>query len=82
MVLSRQLLYIYGRRSFLTLLDLKFNPIAFLQGLVALTQDRGVVNEHILITSRARNEPKPLLVVKPLHGPDFAFRHFVGLLLL
>jgi hypothetical protein len=56
-----------GLRSFGALGDLKLDLVAFIQGLEARRGNGRVVDEDIR-TIILRDEPKPFLVVKPLHG--------------
>jgi len=51
----------------LTLHDLKFDLIAFLQALIALGLDGAVVDKYIWSTFLT-NESKTLSIVKPLHS--------------
>src|SRR6266540_2795456 len=58
--------------------DVELDPLAFSQGLVALTGDRGEMDEHIVLTL-ALDETITLLVREPLHGalsqPKPSFNH-------
>ena len=50
-----------GLQALLTLDDLERNPVAFVQGAVALGRDRGVMDENVR-TALARDETKTLFV--------------------
>src|SRR5205809_5114449 len=53
--------------AFRALHDVELDPLAFSQGLVTLTGDRGEVDEHVVLTLTL-DEPVALLVREPLHG--------------
>lgn len=53
-------------QAFRTLGDLKFNPLALLQGAKTLAVDRGVVHEHILAIVLG-DKAVPFLTIEPFH---------------
>jgi hypothetical protein len=59
-------------RTLLSLGDLEFDLIPFLQALVTLRIDRAVMNKDIR-SIRTTDEAVPFSVIKPLHGAFQAF---------
>src|ERR1035438_4555492 len=55
-------------RAFLTIDDLEFDLVAFLQALVAFDVDRAVVHEHVRTTILPAYESKAFRVIEPLYG--------------
>lgn len=77
---SRDFIYIGRLRPFLSLDDLEFNVVAFLQALISITGNGAVVDEYI--RSRvASQEAVPFRVIEPLHRSLYAFHGSLSLLL-
>src|ERR1019366_165947 len=56
-------------RAFLTIDDLEFDLVTFLQALVAFDVDRTVVHEHVRTTILTAYKAKAFRVIEPLYGP-------------
>ena len=65
--------YLVCLGSFLSLHDVKFNIVAFLQAFIPFSLNRGVVYEHIRAIV-APNEPESFCIIEPLHFA-FMLRH-------
>jgi hypothetical protein len=59
---------VFGRWPFLPVDDIEFHELAFIEGLVAVPLDRGMMYETILLTVGAGDEAEPFRLVEPLHG--------------
>lgn len=59
--------HVRGLRSLGALGNIEDDRLAFLQGAVAETHDRGVVNEYIALLAIWSDESESLLGVEPLH---------------
>ena len=66
-------LYVRGLQTLGALDDFEFNRLAIVQRLVAISHNRGEMDENIL-TALALNEPKALAGIEPLHCTLF-FTH-------
>jgi hypothetical protein len=67
-------LYVGGLQSFWTLGHFEFNRLAIVESLVAISHNRGEMDENVL-TALALDESKALAGIEPLHGTLF-FTHF------
>src|SRR5689334_14706194 len=63
---SLQLGNVGGLRSLIALGHVETDLLAFVETAVAFTDDRGVVNEHVVAVVAA-DEAKPFVGVEPLH---------------
>jgi hypothetical protein len=66
-------LYVRGLQALGALGNFEFNRLAIVQRLVAISHDRGEMDENVL-TALALDEPKALAGIEPLHGTLF-FTH-------
>jgi hypothetical protein len=66
-------LYVRGLQALGALGDFEFNRLAIVQRLVAISHDRGEMDENVL-TALALDEPKALAGIEPLHCTLF-FTH-------
>jgi len=63
--------YLYGAGAFVPLLNLEFNPVAFVQRLKAVSDDTGIVDKKIRSVIM-RKKSKTFLFVEPF---DCSFSH-------